>query len=329
MNEKIAARDNAKTSQEVCIDLPGESVQCWRSNDNIKVILRKHRDVFFDINLKRGTSYTVESLSEFYCPRDKKLLKKTIFQDGERLHLWIGREFKGYLVLKKDVTVMATFEANKLDSKKYDDNPKTKPEPLMVVMGTKELSSSLSCTVNDPFGVSATQELFKPMFDPKMSFLKSYGTDFDYQYTEQQPEIGEYVCVTDALSSEIQPQVLKQLDSGQAVEGATQKIFNPPPNGESKSNLYKAIAAAFSYISGNEYLTANSVKETAGFFQENWRQLNKVLMSVRIEKRAIGKYRVLFKGIPITRVVAQVFRGPKAKTTYQRSPVTIQPERTA
>ncbi len=318
MNAKTAASADTKTSQEVCIDLPGESVQCWRSNDNIKVILRKHRDVFFEINIKQGTSYTVESISDFYCPRDKKLLKKTTFQDGERLHLWIGREFKGKLVLKKNTTVIGTFEANKLDSKKYDADPKTKPEPLMVVMGKKELPSSLSCTANDPFGMSATQGLFKPMFDPKMSFIKSYGTDFDYQYTEQQPEVGEYVCITDALVSEIQPQVLKQLDGGVAVEGTIDQIFISPKNSQSKSDLYTAIVTAAAYISGSEFLTSNSFKETAGYFQEHWKQLDKILMRVRVEKRAVGKYRVLFKGTPLKRVVTQLLGGPAAKKTYQR-----------
>jgi hypothetical protein len=90
-------------AQEVCINLPGEAVQCWRSSDRIKVILRKHRDVIFNINLGSGKTYTVESSeSDFYNARDKKLVRpgannKLTFKDGERFHLWVKRDFKGFL----------------------------------------------------------------------------------------------------------------------------------------------------------------------------------------------------------------------------------------
>ena len=66
----------APTVQDVCIDLPGETVQCWRSSDNIKVILRKHRDVIFEIKLAQGQKYTVESTrSDFYNANEKKLIR--------------------------------------------------------------------------------------------------------------------------------------------------------------------------------------------------------------------------------------------------------------
>lgn len=321
MNAKAATSPAAKP-QEVCIDLPGESVQCWRSSDNIKVILRKHRDVFFDINIKPGTTYSVESISEFYSPRDKKLLRKTQFQDGEHFHVWVGREFKGSLVVKAGGAIMGSFEANKLDSKKYDADPKTKPEPLMVVLGKKDMATSLSCTPKDPFGMSNANGIFKPMFDPKMSFLKTYGTDFDYQYPPQQPEIKEYACVADALPHEIQPQVLKQLDSGLAVEGTPSEIFIPPKADTPKSDLYVAIAAAFSYISGNEILTANGFKETAGYLQEHWKSLDKILMRVRIEKRVIGKYRVVFKGRPLVKAAAQLIgAAANSKVVHNKMPL--------
>lgn len=92
------------TWQEECIDLPGETVQCLRRKDNIRIILRKHRDVIFDLKLGHGKSYTVEATqSDFYNARDKKLVYvlaegKVTFKDGERLHLWITRGFKGELV---------------------------------------------------------------------------------------------------------------------------------------------------------------------------------------------------------------------------------------
>ena len=96
------------TQQEVCIDLPGETVQCWRSSDDIKVVLKKHRDVIFDLNLGRGRTYRVHATeSNFYNARDKKLVhvdqrEVVEFRDGERTHLWVPRNFKGSLVLKCD-----------------------------------------------------------------------------------------------------------------------------------------------------------------------------------------------------------------------------------
>lgn len=72
MDKKID-RPEKMVAQELCIDLPGESVQCWRSSDNLKVVLKKHRDIIFDINLGDKKTYTVESTtSNFYSARDKK-----------------------------------------------------------------------------------------------------------------------------------------------------------------------------------------------------------------------------------------------------------------
>ena len=322
MNAKTTAASGAPKAQEVCIDLPGESVQCWRSSDNIKVVLRKHRDVFFDIHLTPGASYTVESVQEFYCARDKKLMKRATFKDGERLHLWVGREFNGILQLKAGAKILSTFEPNKLDTKTSGADPKSKPEPLMIILGKKELQGPLACTRTDPFGVSNAQGIFKPMFDPKMSFLKAYGTEFDYQYTQQQPEIRDYACVTEALAVEIQPQVVRQLDSGVAVEGTIDQVFVPPKPNVKKSDLYAAMGAAAGYISGSDTITANWFKESAGYFQEHWKKMDKILMRVRIEKKVNGKYRVLFKGRPLTRVVSQLLGAAgNAKVAHQRVPL--------
>jgi len=317
-----AKTQTASTAQEVCIDLPGESVQCWRSSDNIKVVLRKHRDVFFDIHLTPGAFYTIQSEQDFYCPRDKKLTKRVTFQDGERLHIWVGREFKGDLLLKSGNKLLSTFQPNKLDTKTYGSDPKSKPEPLMVILGKKELAAPLACTRSDPFGVSNAQGIFKPMFDPKMSFLKSYGTDFDYQHTQQQPEIKEYACIAEALAAEIQPQVRKQLDTGVTVEGTIDQVFVQPKPDVKKSDLYAAIGTAAGYISGNDTLTANWFKESAGYLQEHWKKMDKILMRVRIEKKVNGMYRVLFKGRPLTRVVSQLLGAAGvAKVAHQRVPL--------
>jgi hypothetical protein len=140
------------TQQDVCIDLPGETVQCWRSSDNIKVILRKHRDIIFDLNLGKGKDYTVESTgSDFYNARDKKLVyakrrQAVIFRDGERLHLWVTRAFQGSLVLKCGNETLMKLTPNEVDRHRYDDMPKTKPAPIIVALG----SSSSNSPPNSP-----------------------------------------------------------------------------------------------------------------------------------------------------------------------------------
>jgi len=295
------------TTQDVMIDLPGETIQCWRSSDNIRVILRKQRDVFFDINVKPGSTYSVESTSDFYVPKTKKLVRKAQFKDGEAFHLWVGREFKGQIVLKGDGVVLGRYEPNVLDAKQYGADPKVKPEPLMVIIGQRVAPASFSCTPDDMFGAGSSLSIFKPQFDPKIGLLKSYGSAFDYQYPAEVPKIEEYACVTEALPHEIQPQVLKQLDSGTAVVGTPAQIFVPPAGKDKPSDLYVALAAAAAYISGSSVVTANWFKESAGYLQEHWRALNRVSMKVRVEKRVIGKYRVVFKGRPMTRVVAEAF----------------------
>lgn len=306
MNTKTAANKSEPSTQEICIDLPGESVRCWRSADHVKVILRKHRDAFFDINIKDGATYTVESTSDYYSPREKKLQRKSQFQDGERFHLWVGRKFKGTLVLKSGNTVIGSFEPNKLDANDYGADPKTKPEPLMVILGKQKPSSAFICNVNDPYGVSDAQTSVKPFFDPKLSFLKNYGTDFDYHLTLEPPDIQEYAVVAEAVAKEIQPQVLKQLDGGLAVEGTVAEIFNVPNADEIISEVYEAIFAVLSHTKEGSFFKKNYFKEPIGYLQENWKMLDKALMKVRIEKRVIGKYRVIIKGRPLSRSFSEL-----------------------
>jgi hypothetical protein len=166
------------TQQDVCIDLPGETVQCWRSSEKIKVILRKHRDVIFDLNLSKGKIYTVQATeSDFYNARDKKLVYAkrrgvVSFNDGERLHLWVTRNFKGALVLKCEGTILVKLTPNEVDSHQYDDAPKTKRAPMIVALGPTEtaqppyakggtMTKSLQAPVKMPLPLAApTDEQF-------------------------------------------------------------------------------------------------------------------------------------------------------------------------
>jgi len=131
----------AAAPQEVCIDLPGEAVKCWRSSDHLQVLLRKHRDVIFHLHLKAGASYSVQATdTDFYNARDKKLVQAkrrdvVTFKDGERLHLWVPRNFKGALLLKGDGKLLMKLAPSQLDPHWYDDNPKTKAAPIILAMG--------------------------------------------------------------------------------------------------------------------------------------------------------------------------------------------------
>lgn len=128
--------------QEHCIDLPGESVQCWigGGTDKLKVVLRKHRDVIFDIRLGDGKTYTVESTeSDFYSPRDKKLAyairrDKVTFKDGERFHVWVSRGFRGALILKCGSHVISEMTPNEWDMHRHSDDPQEKPAPIIFAL---------------------------------------------------------------------------------------------------------------------------------------------------------------------------------------------------
>lgn len=294
-----------RPAQRVCIDLPGEAVKCWRSGDKIEVVKRKHRDVIFEVNLGKGASYTVKATKgEFYSPRENLLLKTATFIDGERFHIWISRDFDGELIVSSSEKVLGRYPVAKLDPVGYGPDPKTKPEPLLIAIGKKEARPVGVCTPSDPYGIGRLQASTKLYFDPMLGHLNTLGTQFTYSYPTSEPQIEEHVVVTIAKANEIQPQVLKQLDSGQAVADTPERIFVERKAGEPPTDLSKAVDV---FLAGAaEVVTSNTFKETAGYIQENWRQLNKLGMRVYIERRPKGNYRVLFKGKPILKAGTQV-----------------------
>ncbi|WP_137174796.1 hypothetical protein [Massilia sp. HP4] len=310
-------RTRAIQPQEQCIDLPGQAVRCWRSSDNLKVILRKHRDVFFDINLKPGAIYTVRAMSDFYCPLSKKLVRTVNFKDGERLHLWVGREFVGDLVLTRGSSVIGNFTVSTLDAERYSPDPKIKPEPLMVILGKREMSLSIIPNKNDPYDVRKFQDVFNPYYDPKVALLSAHGAKQEYSCSRGSADIQEYVCVTEAVVSDLQPDVLKKLDAGIAVEAPVSQIFKVPEKGNEPSGLYSALATTVANISRNDVLTSIWFKEGAGYLQEDWRMLDKILMKVRIEARKKGKYKVVFKGRLLSDLVKHGTSGALASTAHR------------
>jgi hypothetical protein len=302
--------------QRVCIDLPGEAVKCWRSGDHIEVVKRKHRDVIFEINLAKGNGYTVEAnKGEFYSPRENLLLKKADFTDGERFHIWIGREFKGELILKSSGKIVGRYPVAGLDPVDYSPDPKIKPEPLLVTLGQKSSASMGTCTVSDPFGLEPLQLSTKPYFDPMFDHLNTLGTQFNYSHVTSAPDIEDYAVITIAKANEIRPAVLKQLENGQTVEDTLDKIFIEPKPGDPPSDLLKAVNVMVSGAMG--VVSSNTAKETAGYVLENWRRLNTLSMRVYIERRLKGNYRVLFKGKPLlkagTQIAGHIFGAERTK----------------
>jgi hypothetical protein len=147
MTTESKTSDSDLMVQEHCIDLPGESVQCWIGGvtDKLKVVLRKHRDIVFDIHLGNGKTYTLESTeSDFYNAREKKLIyasrhDKVTFKDGEKMHVWVSRGFRGALILKCDTHVISEVKPNEWDKQRHSDDPKEKPAPIIITIATPPL----------------------------------------------------------------------------------------------------------------------------------------------------------------------------------------------
>ncbi|WP_423378199.1 hypothetical protein [Burkholderia sp. LMG 32019] len=134
----------------VCIDLPGEAVSC-RAETELTVLLRKHRDVVFDIKLHAGATYTVTTThpdqpnGRFYDTKRKVNVGKTTFKDGEQCCLWIGRNFEGSLILKQGEKVLGHYPIAKMDcTKGCTDDPKDKPAPLLIILHDDETSQALT-----------------------------------------------------------------------------------------------------------------------------------------------------------------------------------------
>jgi hypothetical protein len=118
-----------------CIDLPGEPVSCWTDTETT-VLLRKHRDVLFDIKLKAGATYTVDTPQDwFYDVAKKKRVQHGQFTDGQRYHIWVGRSFKGRLTIKQNGKELQHFTMQTLGLTDSNSDPKYKPAPIIIALG--------------------------------------------------------------------------------------------------------------------------------------------------------------------------------------------------
>ncbi|QCP53173.1 hypothetical protein FAZ95_29305 [Trinickia violacea] len=124
------------------IDLPGEppKSKLWPGVNNL-IILRKQRDVVFDIKLGNGATYTVKTdkpqseYGRFYDPKRNLNVTKVTFQDGEPCHIWLGRTFQGSLILKHGDKVLGRYPIRKMDcTQGCTEDPKDKPAPILIIM---------------------------------------------------------------------------------------------------------------------------------------------------------------------------------------------------
>jgi hypothetical protein len=134
------------------IDLPGENPKSklWPGVNNL-IILRKHRDVVFDVKLGNGVTYTVltdrpqSEYGRFYDPKRNLNVTKVTFKDGEPCHVWVGRTFEGSLILTQGDKELGRYPIRKMDcTQGCTEDPKDKPAPMLIVLhDDKELAKSL------------------------------------------------------------------------------------------------------------------------------------------------------------------------------------------
>jgi hypothetical protein len=297
----VAAENEAKNApfrvplppetQRVCIDLPGEKIRCVVHKPNLQIMLRKHRDVVFDIKLFKGMQYTIEAdQSDFYNARDKKLVefkKKQLvtFKDGERMHLHLGRNFTGSLTLKAAGKVMGRWSPSELDTNRYDDEPETKLAPLMVVMkndqGAAPATAGTSQTAGDPLGISNNWKLAaipKSYLDEPIPLGRQLATHAAHEPPHPT------VAVVDVDAKSMPARIADHFSNGGGKSG----LMDIDTNDVMTRNwLYGQMTGAAAYAKDNWSWLRNSINKTAdGSFK---------LVSAKISY-ATGKARVYFTG---------------------------------
>ncbi|WP_152594628.1 hypothetical protein [Massilia sp. BSC265] len=223
-------------TQTVCIDLPGESIQCWRTTDKVQVVLKKHRDIIFDLRLAENRSYTVESTgSDFYNANSKKLIagagrQRVLFKDGERLHLWIARDFRGELLLKSAGKLMMKLEPSKLDAHQYPSDPRTKPVPIVVAIGVPSQASPLQ-----PYKIQRASTSY-----PNVLPVQPASAPLDEECA--------IVCVVDGDIKGIPADIWRKLKNG----GGNSGLIDLDPNDIATQNwLLVQLANAAAYVGNN------------------------------------------------------------------------------
>ncbi|MBN3818236.1 hypothetical protein G3N57_17220 [Paraburkholderia sp. Se-20369] len=221
----------ALVQHTVCIDLPGEPVSCWAETD-VTVLLRKHRDVIFDLHTSKGATYSVEAPDDWiYDVTQKKRVKQGRFSDGQRYHIWIGRDFKGELILKRDEKVFQRYTMHQFGLVDASSDPKVKPEPIIIAMNFNKPAGQppFAATQVRPLGASGnsnaqgsvlggvqTPGSFNPLSDEQLGAFPlpiKLSQDADVKSTQ-------HAYVTEVNMASVPREVLDALSSGGAEETA-------------------------------------------------------------------------------------------------------------
>lgn len=253
------------------IDLPGETVQCYRTHDHLKVVLKKHRDVIFNITAKTGATYSLESdTSDFYYPKVKALYSRNrpvTFKDGERFHIWIGREFVGNLILKQGSKVIAKYDLRKLDPTAYSKDPKEKPMPFIIKVDKQtalpQVESNWFITPRSQFTNNSIDYRTMLRTSSALPQLETY-----YQPHEKQEykvvQVVEFKEFKDKIKNlgQVPSHVLKYFEKG---GGKDTGLAEPDPFDVMTRNwLYGQLAGIGAYIGDNwEWLRHSIETKTA------------------------------------------------------------------
>lgn len=258
MTQSGQTQRGGKMVKEQCIDLPGEKVQCWigAGTEKFKVILRKHRDVIFDIHTGTGKTYTLEATeSDFYNVRDKKIVLaarhgKVTFTDGEKMHIWISRGFRGSLVVKSEGRVMSRVIPNELDSYQYGVSPKEKPAPIIVAIEGHTPTSVKSSDNLQP-GTTLKSAATVPLVTPRPSATLVQELDCPV------------VCVVDGTVKGMPDDLVEYFKKG----GDNSGFADIDPNHVATRNwIWGQVAGTGAYAKDNwEWLRASMGKTSSGF----------------------------------------------------------------
>lgn len=321
-------------TQQVCIDLPGEAIRCVIYKPKLVVTLRKHRDVIFEIALFKGMSYTVEAdQSDFYNARDKKLVEfrkkqKVTFADGERLHLWVSRQFKGGLVLKSGNKIIGRYEPDLLDSTQYSDEPGNKPAPLIVLLkNAPDLKpssdaqgqvSASQCTPNDPLGIASAWTLSPIAAAYGIDMLPTMSRAIAAVVEPQHPT----VAVVDADEKRMPKRLLDHFARGGTKSGLADIDANDVAT---RNWLYSQLAGATAYAGDNWNWLRHSIgRQTDGAFKLVRAQVSYVRGQVRIYFSGYSKANPVFgqggHG-PGNAKILQIFSGVGSTSSSFRSAV--------
>jgi hypothetical protein len=230
----------------VYIDLPGENAKGVLTGCANRIILKKHRDVVIEINIKKGDTYLVRSTqSDFYCDRDKQLIQykkkqHVIFKDGEKLHLWISRDFKGCLVVESlSGVLIGQFKVNAIDVNNYGDAPRDKPAPFIIILsGTPKKAAG-----------SVVQSHGLPSY--QFNSLNPYGSNpVSVHAADIKPVVDNHqvVQVVDLNFKTAPAELLEHFKKGGDGTG----LYNYDPNKVSTRNwLYGQLAGTTAYVAEN------------------------------------------------------------------------------